>query len=582
MERFREAELPLLGRRSPPAQIYRISTEDGPKYDEHGRRLFRNLLEPSKGEYTPTFEEALAITSRSSRSSLKKTSGQNVAIFNSQKNESSFVVGPSKTADSFDLPNNSSLSYNASTFKLSESFNEAKEPKKPQLGDHLRRDSSGNDISIPTRAVLSEIYRSQGMSLKESDSEDPLALRSLDLKPVQAKSRPSLLPALPPQEREAKSPATINGGKAARRKKPQPGQGDAVLINFMANYNQPEIARQAAEEALKYVDSASESEGPSDEEMDSGGGMEDLDLKLSQQMAAEEQAKTLAGGADLLQTAREAVRLLNTGVSTSKPPPDARRDSSDNGVSPTEWLERLQVNMGRYSDESIRLDVRPRRNRSRSRSRGLAEAAAVAGAADLAAHEIMKRRERRKQREREAERLRMTTTTHVRFRESSLTRTTGQEEAAASSGDVYSDNPAYYPQTNNFPPPPIVPLRTMPYNSMGSNPPLSPLASSPVARARTANRNGPAISSTRDYTLAAGGSARTPGPHRVHKLLTSGAKQDWIFTNCTISEDRSGDQERVTCMRLAALSSRGNGGLLMPMNDSNVGSDLDFAKERAR
>lgn len=151
--------------------------------------------------------------------------------------------------------------------------------------------------------------------------------------------------------------------------------------------------------------------------------------------------------------------------SRSVPVSGPRRTTSDNalveyGDDPiySNALERRHRSrsrsVGRYSDESISPDRRPRRDRSRSRSRGLAEAAAAAGAAGLAAHEITKRRERRRQREREAERLRTRTMTDVRFGEPSLTRTTGQEEAAAPTGAVYNDNPTFYPQTNTFPPPP--------------------------------------------------------------------------------------------------------------------------------
>jgi hypothetical protein len=159
---------------------------------------------------------------------------------------------------------------------------------------------------------------------------------------------------------------------------------------------------------------------------------------------------------------KERPRSRSRSVSVSGP----RRTASDTGLVEygddpiySNALERRHRSrsrsVGRYSDDGMSPDMRPRRNRSGSRNRGLAEAAAVAGAAGLAAHEITKRRERRKQREREAERLRMTTTTHVRFRESSLTRTTGHEGAGASSGDVYSDNSSYYPQSNTFPPPPV-------------------------------------------------------------------------------------------------------------------------------
>ena len=62
------------------------------------------------------------------------------------------------------------------------------------------------------------------------------------------------------------------------------------------------------------------------------------------------------------------------------------------------------------------------------------------------------------------------------------------------------------------------------------------------------------------------------GRHHIHKLLASGAKQDSIFINCTISEDRSGDQESVTSMRLAALSLRGKVELHVPINDSCNGN----------
>jgi len=62
------------------------------------------------------------------------------------------------------------------------------------------------------------------------------------------------------------------------------------------------------------------------------------------------------------------------------------------------------------------------------------------------------------------------------------------------------------------------------------------------------------------------------GRYHVHELLASSAKKDSIFINCTISEDRSGDQESVTSMRLAALSLRGNVELHVPINDSSNGN----------
>lgn len=182
------------------------------------------------------------------------------------------------------------------------------------------------------------------MSAVESDPEDPLAPRSPGLQPVQVRFRPSPTPPPFPQKQEVNSPSTSKIKKSTKRKKPRAGQGDAVLINFMANYNQPEIAKIAAEEALNCDDSASESEGALDEVM------QDLDLKLSQQMAAKEQAKTSSGGTDLLQTAQKAVSLLNTGESTSNPSTDPRRDSSgvakppDSDVSPTEQFGGLQIN----------------------------------------------------------------------------------------------------------------------------------------------------------------------------------------------------------------------------------------------
>ena len=68
-------------------------------------------------------------------------------------------------------------------------------------------------------------------------------------------------------------------------------------------------------------------------------------------------------------------------------------------------------------------------------------------------------------------------------------------------------------------------------------------------------------------TLDENTSIHSPRRHHAHELLVSCAKQDSIFINCTISEDRSGNQESVTSTRLAALSLRRKVKLHVPIED---------------
>lgn len=179
----------------------------------------------------------------------------------------------------------------------------------------------------------------------DSDSEDPLAPpRSPRLQAVKVRYKPSPSPPPFPQTQEVNPPSTSKGKNSTKRKKPRPSQGDVVLLNFMSNYNQPEVAQHAGRETLNLTESGSGTEGDSDEDMD------DLDSKVSQQMAVDEQVKNQSGGSYLFQTAQKAVSVLNTGGPSSKTSLDPRRDSSgvarpsDEDFSPTERLEGLQIN----------------------------------------------------------------------------------------------------------------------------------------------------------------------------------------------------------------------------------------------
>lgn len=191
------------------------------------------------------------------------------------------------------------------------------------------------------------------MSAIESDSEDPLAPpRSPGLKAVKVRFRPS--PSPPPfsQKQEVISPISSRIKKSAKRKKPRPSQGDVVLLNFMSNYNQPQVAAEAGKATLEF-ESGGESDGASD---DTG---EDLDSKIALEMEAEEKAKNLP------QTAQKAMSLLDTSGSSSKQPIDLRRDStgvgktSDDDGSPTKGLQGLKLNgipertMSQSTDDSL-------------------------------------------------------------------------------------------------------------------------------------------------------------------------------------------------------------------------------------
>ena len=196
------------------------------------------------------------------------------------------------------------------------------------------------------------------------DDDDALS-RSPGLQPlvVKAKPSPSPPPFIPREIPKAPEDVSTNSSKRrkrANRPKARASQGDAVLINFLANNNHPDIARTAAEEPLN---SASQSEADESEE-----DMEAPFLELVNPRpgtGSDLLAHKPAAGGDLVNLARAARRQQNMqlGIPPSNAP-ESRKDSAVSTSSP-EDDRKGSVEGSRTKLSTLRVTSPPEIQRSR-------------------------------------------------------------------------------------------------------------------------------------------------------------------------------------------------------------------------
>ena len=163
------------------------------------------------------------------------------------------------------------------------------------------------------------------------DDDDALP-RSPGLQQVYVKAKPSPSPPpFLPQIRAPASPEDVSTSSSKRRKranrppKARPSQGDAVLINFLANSNHPDISRAAGERALDW-----ESESEASE---SGGEMEGDVHGLVAKRGPDPLVQNHSPNDDLLNLAKAARQKIQLGIPASNAP-DSRKDSAVSTSSP--------------------------------------------------------------------------------------------------------------------------------------------------------------------------------------------------------------------------------------------------------
>jgi hypothetical protein len=165
-------------------------------------------------------------------------------------------------------------------------------------------------------------------------------------------------------QQSVSSPSSKHSQKTRsnRRRKTQPTQGDAVLVNFLGSGGHPEEARRAGEEALPSNSESSESEY-SDQEME-GGLQSDMDEEHRDREHQDgEQHNDIKG--ELQNVAFKALNELNPGgAEPNGKAPGVCENQDDEGKSLRENIhsdaERSEGPNGKSESDHNRMDVDPK------------------------------------------------------------------------------------------------------------------------------------------------------------------------------------------------------------------------------